>query len=439
MKDRWGNPISYGGVDAIDGYCNAVWKLHGFEMDAVARIESVLEEHPDFMMAHCFRAAAIASAMDKAFEGEARKSLAAAHALLGRGNERERAYVKATRAWLDGDFQDAVEGFGRIAVTWPRDLLAVQIAHAGDFFLGYSNMLRDRIARALPAWTQSDDSYGFLMGMYAFGLEESGEYEKAEAAGREAVRRNPADAWAVHAVAHVMEMQGRAQDGVAWLGGTEAGWTRAAAFAYHNWWHKALFHLEQGDIAAVLDIYDRQLAFALGQAVELVDATAMLWRLTVLGHDVGERWPPVANAWAERIGDGYYAFNDVHATMAFASTAAALGQERQMQTLLRAAAGSGTNAMMSRDVGVPAARGFSAFASGDYAAAIDFLMPLRAVSNRFGGSHAQRDVFLFTLTEAAIRKGDKTLADALVAERRAAKRDSALVRAWTKRATHLAA
>lgn len=438
MKDRWGNPVSYGDAKAVEGYCTAVWKLHGFEPDAVAQIEAVLAEHPDFTMAHCFRAAAFASAMDKAFEGEARKSLDAAAALARRGNDRERAYVQATRAWLDGDFHEAVEGFGRIAVTWPRDLLAVQIAHAGDFFLGYSNMLRDRIARALPAWPASDDGYGFLMGMYAFGLEESGEYEKAEAAGREAVRRNPADGWAVHAVTHVMEMQGRSHDGVAWLAGTEAGWTRAAAFAYHNWWHKALFHLEQEDIAAVLEIYDRQLAFALGQAVELVDATAILWRLTVLGRDVGDRWAPVAKAWAERIDDGYYAFNDVHATMAFASMAAAPDQERQLQSLVRAAAGEGTNAMMSRDVGVPAARGFAAFARGDDAAAIDHLMPLRALSNRFGGSHAQRDVFLFTLTEAAIRKADRALAGALVAERRAAKPDSPLVRAWSKRAAGLA-
>lgn len=437
MKDRWGNPLSYGDATAIDGYGDAVWMMHGYHPDALAKIEQVLAEHPDFAMAHCFRAAALASAMDKAFEGEALKSLSAAEALEDGSNQRERAYMRATRAWIEGDFDGATEAFGRIAIAWPRDLLAVQLAHAGDFFLGYSHMLRDRVARVLPAWSPSDEGYGFLMGMYAFGLEESGDYAQAEMAGRQAVRLNPADGWAVHAVTHVMEMQGRSQDGVRWLSETQGGWTQAAAFAYHNWWHKTLFHLDRGETAAVFEIFDAHLATAVGQAVELVDATALLWRLTVLGHDVGGRWTPVAKAWAERIDHGFYAFNDVHATMAFACMAAASDQDRQVQTLHRAASGASTNGMMSRQVGLPAARGFAAFARRDYATAIDFLLPLRGIANRFGGSHAQRDVFLFTLSEAAIRIGDKALADALLAERLAAKPDSVLNRAWATRSAAL--
>jgi tetratricopeptide (TPR) repeat protein len=438
MKDRWGNPLSYGDAQAVEGYCDAVWKLHGYKADAVAHIDEVLAAHPDFVMAHCYRAAAFATAMDKAFEDEARQSLTAAEALAARAHPRERAYMHATGAWIDGDFDAATEGFGRIAIAWPRDLLAVQLAHAGDFFLGYSHMLRDRVARVLPAWSATDDGYGFLMGMYAFGLEESGDYDKAEAAGRDAVRRNPEDGWAVHAVAHVMEMQGRSEDGVRWLHDTEAGWLQAAGFAYHNWWHKALFHLDRAETSAVFDIYDRHLAAATGQALELVDATAMLWRLIVLGHDAGARWSPVAQAWAERADHGHYAFNDAHAAMAFASMAAATDQDRQMLTLQRAAESSQVNGMMSRQVGLPAARGFAAFGRGDYAAAIAHLMPLRGIANRFGGSHAQRDVFLFTLSEAAIRAGEKPLAEALAAERLAAKPGSALNRAWAQRAAGLA-
>ena len=52
--------------------------------------------------------------------------------------------------------------------------------------------------------------YGYLLGMGAFGLEEVGEYAEAEKMGRRAVEIEPRDGWAVHAVAHVMQMQGAA-------------------------------------------------------------------------------------------------------------------------------------------------------------------------------------------------------------------------------------
>ena len=63
----------------------------------------------------------------------------------------------------------------------------------------------------------------------------------------------------------------------------------------------------------------------------------------------------------------------------------------------RAASGQGTNAMMSREVGVPACEGLAAFGRGEYARTIEFLSPLRSKANRFGGSHAQRDMFSWTL------------------------------------------
>lgn len=93
--------------------------------------------------------------------------------------------------------------------------------------------------------------------------------------------------------------------------------------------------------------------------------------------------------------------------------------------------------MMSREIGVPACEGFAAFGRGDYAQTIELLLPLRAKANRFGGSHAQRDVFSWTLTEAAIRLGDRALANMFVAERLSWKPESPINRAWATRADSL--
>lgn len=78
-------------------------------------------------------------------------------------------------------------------------------AHQVDFMRGDSRMLRDRIARALPAWDAGRPGWHAMLGMYAFGLEECGQYVDAERHGREAVEIEPRDGWAWHAVARAGE------------------------------------------------------------------------------------------------------------------------------------------------------------------------------------------------------------------------------------------
>jgi hypothetical protein len=120
--------------------------------------------------------------------------------------------------------------------------------------------------------------------------------------------------------------------------------------------------------------------------------------------------------------------------MAFVGTGDTDAQRHLLAALVRAAAGRGTAAMMSREIGLPACEGLAAFGRGQYAQAIDRLLPLRAMANRFGGSHAQRDMFSWTLTEAALRLGDRRLAEAFAAERLSWKPQSPVNRDWAMRA-----
>ena len=438
--DQQGNPVSYGVQPAIAALDTACVMLHAYQADPLAEVDKIIAAHPDFAMAHVFRAGALAMATDKAFEPELIKSVMAAELLASNANDRERMHIAAVRAWLDGDWERAVELWGSVSIAYPRDLLALQFAHLGDFFLGYSHMLRDRVARVLPHWSRDVPGAGFVQGMYAFGLEETGAYEQAEALGREAVALNGQDGWAVHAVVHVMEMQGRVHDGAAFLASEVTGWEPNSMFAFHLWWHNALFHLDgEGDGAqAALRMFDDKIAAAgFSQALELLDGSSLLWRMWLLGHDVGDRWDGLAHKWAARADDAYYAFNDVNAMLAFVGAADGRAQVQQIAAVKRAAEGAGVNAMMSREIGVPACEGLAAFGRGDYHRAIDLLAPVRGKANRFGGSHAQRDVIGWTLTEAALRLGRRTLADAFVAERLAVRPNSLINQAWARRASQL--
>ena len=91
--------------------------------------------------------------------------------------------------------------------------------------------------------------------------------------------------------------------------------------------------------------------------------------------------------------------------------------QRTIAAMERKAAGSDTNAMMTRDVGLPMARAVTSFAAGRYGDAVALLLPIRTIANRFGGSHAQRDLIHLTLVEAALRARHSRLARALIAER----------------------
>lgn len=422
LQDSRGVPVSTSIRAALDRYETAVDRLHSYFRDPLAEIDAALAEDPGFIMGHCLCGTLMALATERAAEAPLRESVAAAEALAAGANERERGHIAALKAWAQGDFAGAVDAWGRVAESWPRDSLALQAAHLGDFYLGHTALLRDRIARALPGWDDSVPGYGYVLGMQAFGLEETGDYRAAEVTGRRAVALQPRDPWAIHAVAHVMEMEGRLPEGVDWLTGRTGDWAPDNMFAFHNWWHLSLYHLDLGETGTVLRLYDEAIRPQPSPvALETLDATALLWRLHLRGVDGGARWADLADTWAPMAEDGYYAFNDMHAMMAFVATGRDADADRLLAAQARSIAAGGTNAMMTAEVGLPVCRALRAFGAGDYGTAVDLLAPVRAVAHRFGGSHAQRDVLALTLVEAALRGGRADLAQALATERTDAK------------------
>ncbi len=220
-------------VELLDG---AVDLGCGYFPDPVAVIQEALTAEPGFAMGHCYLAGLMLMSTDRSAVPLLAESIAAVEALGRKANARERAHAAAARRWLLGDYAGAVRAYGAIVVDYPHDLFALQVAHIGDFFMGSSAMLRDRVAQVLPRWNASVPGYGYVLGMYAFGLEESADYSRAEDTGRQALDLNARDPWAIHAVAHVMEMQGRIRDGVDWLTARERDWSiDKNGLAIHNW------------------------------------------------------------------------------------------------------------------------------------------------------------------------------------------------------------
>jgi len=324
-------------------------------------------------------------------------------------NEREKLHIAAANCLADGDLGGASSTIAAINQTSPRDALAAFVGHQIDFFTGASSQLEARIASLLPHWSDDDPYIGYLWGMHAFGLEELGRYDEAIEAGERALERNCDDAWGIHAVTHVNEMRGTFEDGIDFLQKREHDWQTGTFLNVHLAWHHALFMLEREDWSAALSIYDRLIRGTSSNdiALELLDASSLLWRLHLDEVSVGDRWESLATGWETRLDEPWYVFNDMHAVMAFVgasresdATEVIRGLEKYVSTPQ-----SNTNWEMTRQIGLPVCRALLHHANGEFRQTALTLEPVLDQLFTFGGSHAQRDVVHRTYIDALVRDG----------------------------------
>jgi hypothetical protein len=236
--------------------------------------------------------------------------------------------------------------------------------------------------------------------------------------------------WAAHAIAHVMEMQGRRSEGIEWLTTLAPNWEGSHNLQHHLWWHCALFKIEYGDHAAALELYDthfRNLAAPLTVAapdtyIDVQNAASALFRLQRLGVDVGNRWEELADKAEARIGDCLSAFTLPHWLMALTATGRTAAAERMIEAMRAFANRRGTIPRVVRDYALPIAEAQLAHAAGHYAEAVALMRPAVGGMYRLGGSHAQQDVLEQLFVDAALKAGstaDIRLAVERVAGRRA--------------------
>lgn len=434
--DCRGIPVSYANNAAIDALEKAHECALTFRGDAIARTDTILEEHPNFVMAHLFKAAWLTQAMETRIYKDMVEAVARAEALIDSGNDRERGHLEALQAWVQGDFFGAVQKWEAVLTVYPKDLLALQLVHLADVLLGDVVGQRDVVARVFNLWDESVPGYEFVLGFYSFGLEENRDYHLAEEMGRRSLAIRPDNPYSVHAVSHVMEMQGRQAGGIRFMADYVDRWG-TSNFANHLWWHTSLFHLDICDEEEVLNIFDRHLCSndPQGNKYEELDAAALLWRLKLLDIDTGNRWSNLADKWEPSAQDTLYAFNDVHAMMTFVSD----NRQDAQQKLLSAnerylESASDANVAMSREIGMPFCLAMQDFHKGAYGACVDQLLPVRYRSHRLGGSFAQRDIIGWTLLEAALRARRFDLALGLANERCALKPTSVQNWSYVKRA-----
>lgn len=402
--DARGCPLTGATEPALQAYEAALAAFQNWRCGAEPLLDAALQEAPAFVMARVLRAWLLLCSRDP------RRVRAAAPVVAGlRGlpcNAWERSHIAALQAVLADDIERAKSRLSELLRLQPRDVLALQVAHAFDYLTGDLPQLQGRVAAVLPAWSPRLPGYGAVLAMHAFGLEESGDCEHATQAALAALQINPLDARAHHVMAHVHEMSARPAAGLQWMQERAAGWDLDTMVATHCHWHLALFHLALGRPDRALAVHDRHIrGNGSCEVADLIDASALLWRVELAGADAGPRWAGLSAAWAAHIDDTYCSFNDIHAMLAFVGERDWPHAQRLEERLLLSAAQPTRHGQTTRLLGLDACRALMAYGRGDHESVVRLLSRLPPSAHRLGGSHAQRDVLQLTLQRSVDRVG----------------------------------
>jgi tetratricopeptide (TPR) repeat protein len=423
QHDSHGLDLSTDSAAAACAFDHAIAGYIGYRADTGQHLAPLLAEDPRFALAHCLKGYLTMLTYKQANVPLATASLQEARRWAGSATAREQAHIAALAAWIDGEPDQASALWRQILAAHPRDALAFRLAHFTDFWAGRPDRMLSAVRAVEPAWSDELPHYGTLLACRCFAHEECGLYTEAEAAGRAAIAHDPTDVWAAHGVAHVLEMQGRRAEGIAWINALRGNWDGANNLRHHLWWHAAMFHLERAETDTVLALYDsefRNLAAPLTQAqpdlyIDAQNAASMLFRLGLHGVEVGDRWQELADKAEARIGDTLSAFTLPHWMMALAATGRTAAATR-MLAALRDAAQAGTSptgtshagtshAALVGTIALPLCEAVLAHGQNQPARAVALMRPVLGEMYRLGGSHAQQDVLEQLYLHAALQAG----------------------------------
>ncbi len=394
--DYLGNPIDTTDPTTLQGLDDFIGGFLGYQPRA-ERILATADADPDSALANAF--AGLLLMFIESPEGPAlaeKYRQRAAHA----AHPRARLYLGVLQAWIKDDLDQVLHLSEHLLDRYPRDLFAAKLNQYLEFNRGNWPALLRIGLKATAGAPDIAHSHGLL----AFAFEQCHLLEEAEASALQALRLQPSEPWAQHALAHVMLTQGRIEEGTVFLESVTHHWDGLNSFMYtHNWWHLALFYLARGENQRVLKIYDQHVWGIFPEySQDQVGAVSLLARLELAGINVGERWQALAPYLQRRVCDTVQPFLSVQYLYGLARAG-----KPEADTLLATLRQYSFDARpVWGEVTLPLAKGLLAHARGDWQQSLEQLTIALPRLNEIGGSHAQRDLFALVELDARVKAGD---------------------------------
>jgi hypothetical protein len=420
FRDICSCEVSLTDASALAHWDGVILGILSHGQDAATHLGQLLNHAPDYAMAHAVKGLALLMLGRRELVTTAHQANAKAQTLLRQGGatRRERLWCAALDMWLKGRPSQAIDQMEAALRLHPADTISMKMSHGIRFMLGDSHGMRRSVEAVMSAHGEDHPLRGYALGCLAFGLEETGRYAEAERTGLLGLQSAPDDAWGLHAVTHVYDMTHQIRRGITLIDNSHAAWGHCNNFRFHVWWHKALLHLDEGDIPQVLALYDTKIRNdKTDDYRDISNATSLLMRLELDGVDVGTRWEELANLAETRSSDGCLVFADLHYLLALIGDNRTNATAQLTARVAQDAQGQGDMAQVMQRPGLAAAKGLAAFGAGQYATAFAQLRAAQPEFQAMGGSHAQRDIFERMTIEAGIRAGALDGAETLLQAR----------------------
>ncbi|XP_069107013.1 tetratricopeptide repeat protein 38-like [Argopecten irradians] len=435
----FGYPLSTTSDEACKLYDAAVSQLTGWYEDPnfgglSATIEKMLAADPEFVMGHILNTSIkLVGTVFIAEDDAIREEITKLEQLMSNKTvtEIESKHLEAIKLLLDADLKGAVATYDAILHINHFDILAIRNLFFGGFFLGAYGYARDVMSRVVHEWDPSMPLYGYFLGEYAFLSQETYLFQRAERDGFRALEINRHDIFATHAISHVYEMQGRVEEGLKLVEGSEKDWNVCDKLACHMYWHNSLYYVEKGTYEEALNIFDNELVKRYKDSKSpghMVDCSSLLYRLELENCPVGERWKSVFEIMDGSFKNHSNLYIDPHLLMTCLGAKDKEATTTFMNTFRESVRnGHGHSKGISERIILPVCEAMKAHDEGEYGKAVDITYPLRHEFVKMGGSNAQRDVFDLLLIDSALksdRKEHKNIGRHLLVERKAFKENS---------------
>jgi len=421
-------PVSLTRPSSINHWNQMIRAFLAHGTEAPVHLGALLEAEPDYAMVHAAKGLFSMMMGRRELVDVARQAHADALVALAQGgaNNRERLWVEALGVWLNDKPSDAIHCMEQALRLAPADTLSMKVSHAIRFIMGDNHGMRRSLERVIGAHDADHPLRGFVLGCLSFAQEETGSYGEAEASGLEGLTLASDDAWGMHAVAHVYDMTHDPVRGINLIEGHTDAWDHCNNFRFHVWWHKALLHMDRGEMDHVLALYDTKIREEKTDDYrDFSNASSLLMRLELEGVNVGDRWGELADLAEQRSDDGCLVFADLHYMLALSGDKRPDAATRLVARVAQSAEQAGDMAGVMKHPGLLAAEGLAAFGEAKYDLAFKQLAAAQPSFQTMGGSHAQRDVFERVTIDAALRAGRLAEAEQLIIARTALRKGAA--------------
>lgn len=396
FEDRHGYRLGTDSSEAAAAYSDGLDRFLALTGDAEAPLTEAVIHDPTF--AHGWSTLAALHH----FNGDRERTSAAlnsARVHSGGATERESGYLNVLEVAVSARVADTLSLAAAHLERFPRDVLAIEQVMLSSHFGGGG---ADDRAQALVIFRDRASSMGddwAYQGVSAFVHQEADLLDEAMRLAGRSLRTRPANADAMHSVAHVHFERGAHSTGRNELAEWVAAHGIGGPFHVHFSWHLALHDVGLGEWARSLDRYRSIISPTVSGPGTIADAPTLLWRLMLRGVD------PALLPWHELVAVAgpmaatpSFRYGDWHVAFALAGGGAESLLAEMEAALIEHSGGRPQAPAMIRVV-----RGLRAYATGDLAAACDLLdMPAESVPY-LGGSRAQRQVIEDTLIDALIR------------------------------------